>query len=138
MRPEGVIPGVAVGMRQSGNNIGWSSLTGEQGAFQITLPAAGTYQLEIKAGGFKDYQTQVVLPADAPLATLDIALTIEGNSQTIEVTANAVVAETTSTQLGESLDTRKIEAVPLNGRSFTDLMAVQPGIVPQNTAQPGR
>jgi hypothetical protein len=133
----GVIPGVAVAMRQSGNNIGWSSQTGEQGAFQITLPAAGTYQLEIKAGGFKDYQTQVVLPADAPLATLDIGLTIEGNSQTIEVTANAVVAETTSTQLGESLDTRKIEAVPLNGRSFTDLMAVQPGIVPQNTAQPG-
>jgi hypothetical protein len=62
---------------------------------------------------------------------------VEGSTQTVEVTADALAAETTSTQLGESLDTKKIESVPLNGRSFTDLMAVQPGIVPQNTAQPG-
>ena len=55
----------------------------------------------------------------------------------MEVTANALAAETTSTQLGETLESKKMEAVPLNGRSFTDLMAVQPGIVPVNTAQPG-
>ncbi len=48
-----------------------------------------------------------------------------------------MAAETTSTQLGETLESKKIESVPLNGRSFTDLMAVQPGIVPVNTAQPG-
>jgi hypothetical protein len=68
---------------------------------------------------------------------LSITLAVEGSTQTVEVTADALAAETTSTQLGESLDTKKIESVPLNGRSFTDLMAVQPGIVPQNTAQPG-
>ncbi len=59
------------------------------------------------------------------------------DATTVEVTADALAAETTSTQLGETLETRKIEAVPVNGRSFTDLMAVQPGIVPANTAQPG-
>jgi hypothetical protein len=48
-----------------------------------------------------------------------------------------LAAETTSTQLGETLESKKMEAVPLNGRNFTDLMAVQPGIVPVNTAQPG-
>ena len=48
-----------------------------------------------------------------------------------------MAAESTSTQLGEILESKKIEAVPLNGRSFTDLMAVEPGIVPQSTAQPG-
>jgi hypothetical protein len=53
------------------------------------------------------------------------------------VSADTLAAETTSTQMGETLNTQKIESVPLNGRSFTDLMAVQAGIVPVNTAQPG-
>ncbi len=73
----------------------------------------------------------------APVAMLDIELKVATTTQTVEVTADALSAETTSTQLGENLDTRKIESVPLNGRNFTDLMAVQPGIVPENSAQPG-
>ncbi len=131
------IPGASVALLQTGSNLSRSSQTDDQGAFQIALPDAGTYQLEISASGFAIYRAQVILTPAAPSSNLDIALAIEGNSQTVEVTANALAAETTSTQLGESLDTKKIEAVPLNGRSFTDLMAVQPGIVPQNTAQPG-
>ncbi len=132
-----MIPGAAVTLREPGTRLTWSSQTDEQGAFSIELPAAGTYQLEIRATGFTLYQTQITLTSGAPSANLTIGLVVESNSETIEVTADALAAETTSTQLGESLDTKRIEAVPLNGRSFTDLMAVQPGIVPQNTAQPG-
>ncbi len=132
-----LIPGAAVVLRQSAGDLTWSCQTDEHGAFQIALPNPGTYEVEIKASGFVLYRAQLALTAAAPTANLDIALVVEGNSQTIEVTANALAAETTSTQLGEALDTGKIESVPLNGRSFTDLMAVQPGIVPQNTAQPG-
>ncbi|MGB8031817.1 MAG: carboxypeptidase-like regulatory domain-containing protein [Terracidiphilus sp.] len=134
---DALIPGAAVSVSQPGTGLKWSSQTGDQGAFQVALPGPGTYQLEIDATGFVVYRTQIVLTSDAPLAKLDIALTVAGSAQTVEVTADALAAETTSTQLGESLDNKKIEAVPLNGRSFTDLMAVQPGIVPQNTAQPG-
>ena len=134
---DAVIPGAAVTLRQPGTDLVYSSRTDEEGAFYVPLPAAGTYQLDINAGGFAPYRTPVVLTSDAPSANLNISLVIQANSQTVEVTADALAAETTSTQLGESLDMKKIEAVPLNGRSFTDLMAVQPGIVPQNTAQPG-
>ncbi|MDR3739599.1 MAG: carboxypeptidase-like regulatory domain-containing protein, partial [Terracidiphilus sp.] len=132
-----MIPGAAVSFRDLGAGTPVSTQTDEQGAFHITLPAAGTYRVEIRAIGFVAYQGSVAVSADTPSATLDVVLTIAGNIQTVEVTADALAAETTSTQLGESLGNRKIEAVPLNGRSFTDLMAVQPGIVPQNTAQPG-
>ena len=137
-----LIPGAAVTLRQPATNqprtdLTRSTQTDERGAFHVTLPAPGAWQLEINVSGFAPYQAQVVLTADAPTSILDIALAIATNSQTVEVTADALAAETTSTQLGESLDMKKIEAVPLNGRSFTDLMAVQPGIVPQNTAQPG-
>ena len=131
------IPGAAVSLRQPGTGLATSSQTDDQGKFDVKLPAAGVYQLEVNANGFAPWQAQVVLTPNAPASNLDIALSIEATSQTVEVTADALAAETTSTQLGESLSMKKIEAVPLNGRSFTDLMAVQPGIVPQNTAQPG-
>ena len=70
-------------------------------------------------------------------AAFDLRLSVAVQNETVEVTADMLMAETTSTQMGEMLDTKKIESVPLNGRSFTDLMAVQSGIVPVNTAQPG-
>ena len=132
-----LIPGAAVTFSDSGTGAAGSTQTDEQGTFRVALPAAGTYQVEIQANGFVAFRGSVAVNSATPSANLDVVLAIEGNIQTVEVTADALAAETTSTQLGESLDTRKIEGVPLNGRSFTDLMAVQPGIVPQNTAQPG-
>ena len=132
-----LIPGAAVVVDEPGAGAVATSQTDELGAFRVALPAAGTYQLEIQANGFLVYRAPVSVNPAAPSANLDVALAVDGKTMTVEVTADALAAETTSTQLGESLDTKKIEAVPLNGRSFTDLMAVQPGIVPQNTSQPG-
>jgi hypothetical protein len=132
-----LVAGAGVDVRLAGSEAVLSSQTDDQGAFRIDVPAPGIYQLTVKGGGFSDFALQVTVTAGEPVANADIALKVEGNSLTVEVTADALAAETTSTQLGEALNTKKIESVPLNGRSFTDLMAVQPGIVPQNTAQPG-
>ena len=132
-----IVPGASVTLRQAGTDVAVSSQTDDEGSFKVLLPAAGTYQLEIEANGFAPYSAQVTVTRTAPNATVDVTLAVSGTTETVEVVADALAAETTSTQLGEKLDTKKIENVPLNGRSFTDLMAVQPGIVPQNTAQPG-
>ncbi|MGP8186816.1 MAG: carboxypeptidase regulatory-like domain-containing protein [Terracidiphilus sp.] len=132
-----VIPGAGVTLRQPSNNPPIASQTDDQGAFRLAAPAAGAYELEVQAAGFVPYKQQILLSVAWPVAQSDVTLIVAGGDQTVEVIANELTAETTSTQLGESLDTKKIEDVPLNGRSFTDLMAVQPGIVPENTAQPG-
>lgn len=105
-----------------------------QGAFRLDVDVPGSYRVEVTAQGFRPFAEEVKLCAAAPM---EITLAVDGAKATVEVTADSLGAETTSTQLGERLESTKIESVPLNGRSFTDLMAVQPGIVPQNTAQPG-
>jgi hypothetical protein len=141
----GVIPGAEVELRQAKlSNAGPSNVavpltqqTDGQGSFEFVVPAAGTYGIEVKAASFAIYRSQATVSAEAPSANLDVTLAVNGNAETVEVTADALAAETTSTQLGETLESKKMEAVPLNGRSFTDLMAVQAGIVPVNTAQPG-
>ena len=132
-----VIPGAVVALRQADAETALKQETDGQGSFQIAVPEAGIYTVEVRADGFEIFRGQVVVSKESPSAALDVTLAVSGSTESVEVTANTLAAETTSTQLGETLETRKIESVPLNGRSFTDLMAVQPGIVPVNTAQPG-
>jgi len=110
--------------------------TDDQGEFRVQTPGAGTFSVEIFAEGFKLLTVQAVLTPEAPRAQLDLELKVAANTESVVVTADALAAETTSTQLGETLGSQKLVSVPLNGRSFTDLMAVEPGIVPANTAQP--
>ena len=77
----------------------------------------------MKARGFDIYHGQALVSKTAPSAAVDVMLAVSGSTESVQVTADALAAETTSTQLGEMLETRKIESVPLNGRNFTDLMA---------------
>ena len=51
-------------------------------------------------------------------------------------TEEAPTIDTTSTQVGETISAQKMTSVPLNGRSFTDLLAIQPGVIPASSAQP--
>ncbi|HVZ83822.1 MAG TPA: carboxypeptidase regulatory-like domain-containing protein [Terracidiphilus sp.] len=132
-----VIPGAEVTLSQAAGGRSAVVQSDASGNFRAVLPEAGAYLIEVHEDGFAPYRSVIQVSGAEPAAPLDITLLIEAGNQTVEVTADALAAETTSTQLGEALNEKKIESVPLNGRSFTDLMAVQPGIVPQNTAQPG-
>ena len=132
-----MLAGAEVDVRLAATDAPLSQVTDGQGHFEIAVPAAGTYMIEVNTAGFAIFHGQALVSAAAPDANIDVALAVSGNAETVEVTANALAAETTSTQLGQTLQSTKMESVPLNGRSFTDLMAVQPGIVPVNTAQPG-
>ena len=133
----GRIPHASVTVRLAGAQQAVEAVTGDEGEFSVQVAATGNYQVKVAAAGFAALAQTALLTETQRTPSLDLALEVAANTQTVEVTADALAAETTSTQLGETLDTRKIESVPLNGRSFTDLMAVQPGIVPVNTARPG-
>jgi carboxypeptidase family protein/TonB-dependent receptor-like protein len=132
-----VVSGAAIAVRPADGGAAIAGQTDDQGRFQVAVPAEISYQVEIEASGFEVYRGPVAITAMVPRANLDITLKVSGAAETVEVSADALATETTSTQLGETLESKKIESVPLNGRNFTDLMAVQPGIVPVNTAQPG-
>jgi hypothetical protein len=132
----GRIPDAHITVLAAPNQPAIETTSGPQGEFSLVVPATGNYQIQIAAASFAPLATTAELTDSQPTVNLDLSLQIV-DAQTVEVTADALAAETTSTQLGETLDSKKMESVPLNGRSFTDLMAVQPGIVPTSTAQPG-
>ncbi len=105
-------------------------MTDGRGTYTFPVLPVGHYQLEVRATGFRGYQrTDIALDTSAAL-TLDATLEIGGASETVTVTDAALHVETTSTQLGQVITGRQMEAVPLNGRSYTDLLSLQPGVAP--------
>jgi hypothetical protein len=59
--------------------------------------------------------------------TIDVTLQVQQASQPITVTESAAAVHTTDTQFGQTIESKQIVDIPLNGRSYTDLLVVQAG-----------
>ncbi len=104
--------------------------TDAKGFYNLATLAVGTYDLEISKPGFKTYrQTGLVIDANSALRA-DVTLRVGGIHETVEVSTEAAQVETQSTQMGEVISGEKMTSVPLNGRSYIDLLALQPGVSP--------
>ena len=111
--------------------------TDAKGFYNLPTLAIGTYDLEISHAGFRTYrQTGLVIDANSELRA-DASLDVGAINEKVEVNTDSVHVETQSTQMGEVIESKRIEAVPLNGRSFTDLLALQPGVSPYNSTDTG-
>ncbi len=110
--------------------------TGEDGSFSLPLPAPGHYQLRIEAPGFKPYVQNDLVINQAAAVALNVRLVLISESTTVEVSADRLQIDLSDTERGETIGSTKMTSVPLNGRSFTDLVGIQPGIVPTSSQQP--
>jgi hypothetical protein len=100
----------------------------------ITTDARGfysfRYDVEVDASGFKPYRrTNVVIDVDSKVV-VDASLVIGEMTETITVSEAANHVDTVDTQMGQVITGGQMTAVPLNGRSYTDLLALQPGVAP--------
>lgn len=108
-----------------------------KGFYSFSALPVGTYNLDVTKSGFKTYtQAGVVLRVNDALR-IDATLPVGNVQQQISVQADAVHVETTSTQMGEVISEEKLTSVPLNGRSYTDLLALQPGVAPVTSGLSG-
>jgi len=125
-----VVPNANVTALEVSTGLASATYTDSKGYYSIPVLPVGHYELNVEAPGFGGYQRKdIVLDTGAAL-TLDVSLGIGSVSQTINVTDNTLHVETVSSQLGEVISGRQMTAVPLNGRSFTDLLSLQPGVAP--------
>jgi hypothetical protein len=108
--------------------------TDDEGRFELSLPA-GKYRLGISAAGFKPFAQDGIGVDPAIPIHLDIALQLEAHQESVEVNAAGEEMDLSSTQVGEGMAQEKLVAVPLNGRSFTDLLGLQAGVAPQSSKQ---
>ncbi|MGB2626931.1 MAG: carboxypeptidase regulatory-like domain-containing protein [Candidatus Acidiferrum sp.] len=128
-----VVPKAMVTVRSAGSGIEQSVSTDSQGFYSFPSLPIGRYDMEIAVPGFRPYRRSgIIIDANSALS-IDAQLQLGQGTEVATVVENQLGVETTSTQAGEVITGRQMTAVPLNGRSFTDLLALQPGVAPMSS-----
>jgi hypothetical protein len=128
-----VVPNTTVKATNTATGVQLQVITNDRGFYFFSNLAVGPYNIVIEKAGFKPYQrTGIAIDANSTLL-VDAVLEIGGYTEAVTVTENAVHVEVSDTQMGEVVSGTKMAAVPLNGRSYTDLLALQPGVVPASS-----
>jgi len=125
-----VVPGANVSATNTDTGVRANLTTNGSGFYSFQQLSVGRYTIAVERNGFRPYQrTGVVIDANSSL-TVDAVLNVGNASEAVIVIENQAQVETVSTQMGEVISAERMTAVPLNGRSFTDLLALQPGVAP--------
>ncbi len=117
----------------------YKAVSNGQGFYSFPTLPAGHYDLTIEATGFRTQETNLTVDTDAAVR-VDANLALEQRSDSVTVesseAATEVQVDTVSTHLGELVTSPQMTALPLNGRSYTDLLPIQPGVAPVSTLLP--
>jgi hypothetical protein len=108
--------------------------TDSSGVYIFELVSPGRYSLTISATSFAEYvQTGIVINANL-YATQNVRLAVAKAGATVTVTANTELIDTTTSELGMTVNTQSMSDLPLNGRDPTSLALLAPGMVDANKA----
>ena len=136
-RAQAVVAGAKVRITNVQTNLSLEATSASDGSYHFLALPAGTYQITANSAGFKPYTaTNITLQVNDQLR-IDITLQVGTVKEEVSVSADAVHVETDSTQLGDVIDSKKMLALPLNGRSYLDLLGLQAGVAPDTAGTIG-
>lgn len=124
-----VIAGATVKVRNTGTGLERTTTTSADGSYAVRELQIGTYSVTVTQSGF---QTSVTSQVEVDVATerrVDVQMKLGQVSQTVEVSGQDIAQiDTTTAELGGTLTTDTIESLPVNGRDYTKLIYLNPGI----------
>jgi hypothetical protein len=136
-KTQAVVAGAQIVATNAENNLTRDTVSGSDGSYRLLALPAGTYKVTATAAGFQQFVTTDIDVKVNDQLRIDITLEVGSVQQAVEVTANAVQVETASTQLGDVIESKKMLALPLNGRSYLDLLGLQAGVAPASAGTIG-
>src|SRR5438874_8055052 len=133
------VAGAEVVLTNVGGSLTRTTTTNTDGAYVLAALPGDTYNLLITAKGFQKYSVQKIVLNVAEKARIDVQLTVGAVTETVEVTGEAVAqVETTSSDLSSTITGKQIDNLVMNGRNFTQLVNIAPGVVSQTGQDEGR
>lgn len=124
----GVVPGAHVLATNTGTNAPFAADTDASGEFRINLLPVGTYTVRIIASGFKTFQQTGVVLDLGQSATLNAQLSVGGTDETVDVSTSVPLVNTTSSEVGATVQNVEIENLPIVNRNVYDLLSLVPGV----------
>ncbi len=132
-----VVAGASVTATNEATGVSYTQATTSDGVFAFTSLPVGVYTINVEQTGFKKTsKTGNVLEVSTPLNT-DIILETGEISETVTVQATAETVQTNTATIGNVVDQKSIEALPLNGRNPLTLVLLEPGVVQRSAGAAG-
>src|SRR3954451_20268885 len=128
-----VVSGASVKAIHLATNETRTATSDDTGAYRILALPVGRYTVEVTQPGFRKFIASEIELTVNEQRRVDVSLQVGAMEQQVEVTAASVAVETTNTQLGQVIEQKKILGLPLNGRSYIDLLGLQAGVAPTTT-----
>jgi hypothetical protein len=124
-----VVAGVKVTLANEATGINRESASNPSGDYDFVEIPVGTYRLEFDLAGFKKNVRRGVALDVNQVITLNMTLQLGENKEVVDVTSEAPLVETSSTQVGAVVDDRTVSSLPLNSRDTYNLLQLQPGVM---------
>ena len=124
-----VLSGVKIMIVNEATGVTRETVTNENGDYVFPEVAVGTYRAEFDQKGFKKNIRRAVQLDINQVITLNMTMQIGGASEVVDVTAEAPLVDTTSTQLGAVVNDRTVTQLPLNARDTYQFLQLQPGVM---------
>src|SRR4029450_756917 len=126
----GVVPGATVTATNAATGIAESVVTNQQGGYTMPLLPPGNYRVTIELPGFKRNVRSGVVIEIAQTTRLAAELQIGAVSEDVQVVGETPLVRSTTAELGQVIQMKQIQAMPLNGRVFQHLITMTPGAMP--------
>ncbi len=125
-----VIPGVTISARHLERGVERDTVTGSDGRFVMAALPVGAYDVRAELSGFKPVVRQGVALTVGEAVAIEFTLEVGGLAEAVNVVGAAPAVNTRTGELSYLVEARTIEQLPLNGRNYTDLAFLQPGVTP--------
>jgi trimeric autotransporter adhesin len=132
---QGVIPGVTVALINQGTSVARETVTNESGEYSFPAVDPAAYTVRVSVQGFKTFERQGVRISTQQFVSLDVVLEVGTLEETITVTADAPLIETSNASIGGVVDTKTLEAIPTAGRSVFLLATLEPTVQASGNAR---
>ncbi|HEV8428434.1 MAG TPA: TonB-dependent receptor [Pyrinomonadaceae bacterium] len=129
------VPGAAVKLINQATKIEVEATTNEDGYFNFVNVNPAMYTLRVEVQGFKGVQTAPFDVGVSEAVVQNVSLTIGAVSETVEIISGAELIQQASSDLGTVIPEKVVQDLPLNGRNFTQLLTLTPGVTPVSTSQ---
>lgn len=133
-----MIPGVTMQLINEATSIAREAITNEQGDYNFAAVTPGVYTVKATLTGFKTYENKGVRIATQQFVTLDITLDVGQLQETITVTGEAPLIDTSNASTGGVIDSTQLQALPSGGRSAFLFTATIPTVVASGDSQLNR
>ncbi len=121
------VPNATVKATESATGLDHTTVTSSEGQFSFQDIPLGFYKVSVSASGFPTTNIDKVEVVAGTIYTLNVQIKLGQSSTTVEVSAAAITLDTTTSAQTMSIQDDVVQNAPLNGRDFTQLIAVQPG-----------